>query len=89
MIRCKDCKKLIGIEVEIEKVTFSEAKSIYQTVTGVYTTASGRKVLDLEDPVSTHVSPEIVYQCDFCGCPYSEKEVILIMEELAALDKEE
>jgi hypothetical protein len=88
MLRCKSCKKLIGIEVEIEKISLGYSQDKREVVVGAYTTPSGRKKLEVEEAVPEWIEPVVIYECDFCGEVYEEIEVIQIMEELERLDNE-
>lgn len=84
---CNGCDKVIGIEVNIERRTYWDARTVYEQVEGVYASPSGKLKLDLSENFVETTDPVVAFQCDYCGYEFERAEVIKIMLRLQELDK--
>lgn len=85
---CNGCEKVIGIEVNIERRTYWDSRTVYEVVEGVYVSPSGRLKLDFADNHIETTDPTITFQCDYCGQEFEKAEVIQIMLQLQKIDNE-
>lgn len=85
---CNGCKKVIGIEVNIERRTYWDARTVYELVEGVYASPSGKLKLDFAENYIETTDPVVSFQCDYCGWEFEKAEVIQIMLQLQKIDNE-
>ena len=85
---CNGCEKVIGIEVNIERRTYWDSRTVYEVVEGVYVSPSGRLKLAFAETYREPTEPTIIFQCDYCGQEFEKAEVIQIMLQLQKIDNE-